>query len=86
MIDNWYAFYNGFSANTKFKNSTNCFDRITNYTMVDMVQWEADMEAALNIFEKADATTLLIRKLSNAAWVCNDNLRNIAKWTNNKVI
>lgn len=44
------------------------------------------MAAALNIFEKADATTLLIRKGANAAWVCNDNVRNIAKWTNNKIV
>ena len=54
--------------------------------MVDIAQYQTDLAAAVNIFEKADAFTILIRKLSNSAWVCNDCFRNVAKWTNNKVI
>jgi hypothetical protein len=59
LINNWYAFFAGFSADTKFKNTTNCFNRMTNLTWTDVPQFYTDLAAANNIFEEADAATLL---------------------------
>jgi len=44
------------------------------------------MLAAVTIVDQAVAITTYIQTVTNALWVCNDCLRNVAKWTNNKIL
>ncbi|CDW75220.1 UNKNOWN [Stylonychia lemnae] len=86
VVDFGYAFLNGFQADAKFQNSTGCFDRYTNITMIDLPAYKVQMSTSVTIVDKAVAITTFIQKLTNAAWVCNDCFRNVAKWTNNKIV
>lgn len=77
VVNIGWAFINGIKVDNYYKNTSACFDRITNWTYIDLPPYVTKMnDATRDTFTKITDTANITQVASNDLWVCNDFLKN----------
>ena len=82
-IEIGYAWLAGYRPFLFWSNTTNCFDRLTNYTYHER-DWYASnysiAKASDNTFSRINLTTSLIQNASVTGWYCNNMLQSASQY------
>jgi hypothetical protein len=88
----------GMLADSYFPNTSNCFQRLTNFTFLQIPhfqytfdnvieQGETDPTKVVSAYYSASVySTRLIQNATNHLWVCNSAVKNVYKWMNFKYL
>jgi hypothetical protein len=72
VIEIGYAWIAGFRPYKYWYNTTNCFDRWTNYTFHEIPTYKSRVKAwRYTAYDKLDMTTVLIQNTTVHLWYCN---------------
>ena len=68
-----YAWIAGFQPYNFWFNTTNCFDRLTNFTYHELPVWQVAMnDETLTDYQRIETTLALVSNASVHGWYCND--------------
>ena len=85
-INAGYAFMNGFRINKYWKNTTQCFDRITNLTYIQYPNLTNMLSnSSASDFTKLNLTTYAITNTSATGLFCNSMLRSATGYWNDTI-
>ena len=71
-IEIGYAWLTGFRPSLFWPNTTNCFDRMTNYTYHELPAIRQVLENdTISDYDKTEATLFVVRNVSSHLWYCN---------------
>ena len=71
-----YAWIAGFRRYNYWSNTTNCFDRATNFTYYEYPAWQANMDdEERSDYEKLEFSLQIVSNMSVHAWYCSDMIQ-----------
>ena len=85
-IEIGYAWLAGYRPDLYWKNTTACFDRLTNYTYHEVETLQAQLDSdVLDSYEKTEATLLVVRNFSAHMWHCNSVIQTFSFYWNERL-
>ena len=74
-IEIGYAWLQGFRPDRYWKNTTNCFDRMTNFSFYEVPALQKVIDDDyVNTYDTVEAVFYSVRNFSDHMWICNDAL------------
>ena len=71
-IEIGYAWLTGYKVEDYWSNTTECFDRMTNYTYIELPKLREDLDVVdLSQNEKLEKSLYVVSNLSVHLWYCN---------------
>ena len=72
-IEHGYAWLHGFRPDEYWGNTTECFDRMTNFTYIQYPELDQYLnnDTSLETVDKINQTMYTVQNLSNHLWYCN---------------
>lgn len=77
-IEIGYAWLTGFRPYLFWDNTTACFDRLTNFTYLELPALREYLDTDASVYDKTEATLLLMRNLTVHTWYCSDMFQSLS--------
>lgn len=85
-IEIGYAWLQGYRPDLYWRNTTNCFDRMTNYTYHESPALQTILDnEAIGAYEKTEATLLVVKNFSSHMWICNSVVKTSSYYWNERL-
>lgn len=85
-IEVGYAWIAGFRPYMYWANTTNCFNRMSNFTYHELPEFNQNIKRPrFSTYEKIENTTYLIRNMSVHLWYCNSALTTASRYWHNRI-
>ena len=85
-IELGYAWIAGFRPYMYWANTTNCFNRMSNFTYHELPEFNQNIKRPrFSTYEKIENTTYLIRNMSVHLWYCNSALTTASRYWDHRL-
>jgi len=85
-IEIGYAWLAGYRPDLYWKNTTACFDRLTNYTYHEVPALQLILDNSLiEDYDKTEATLYVVRNFSEHMWYCNSVIQTSSVYWNERL-
>ena len=85
-IEIGYAWLEGYKPDLYWRNTTNCFDRLTNYTYHEAPVLQAILDSdSIETYDKTEASLLVLRNFSSHMWYCNSVMKTASFYWNERL-